>query len=379
MTFDSLSAQDLLRTFPEPALVIDHEGGVVYANNAAERLLNPQGIAHGTRITNFLPEDERSRLRPLEWLKRWAESPDAPELRHVHLYCAAASGSTIPVRVRVGRLNLEPPCYMVMLQDVSEEQARQHETRQAQRLASRQLAISADAILNVDEQLTITYANSAAHTLFGYRAGTLVGKPLALLLPERFRPSHDRHMHAFSAETSAARLMGERAEISGRHADGSELPLEASIAKITTDRGQIFTAHVRDLRERKAQEASLRRALSSLSTIFENALQAMALINPDGTVEQMNAAARQLLPRDFDPQRQAFVDLPFWSDDAQATKTSLTEAIDACMQGTLVRQTVGITLPGGAHKTLDFSLTPVLTDGAVVAVVAEARDLLESA
>ncbi len=377
MPFETQSARDLLRSFPEPALVIDHQGGILFANVAGERLLQPQGIEPGTSITAFLPEDERSRLRPLDWLKRWAESPDAPELRHVHLYCAAASGSTIPVRVRVGRLNLDPPCYMVMLQDVSEEQARQHETRQAQRLASRQLAISADAILNVDERLKITYANAATHTLFGYPAGSLVGKPLALLLPERFRADHDKYVHAFAAETSPARLMGERAEITGRHADGTELPLEASIAKITTDRGQVFTAHLRDLRERKAQEANLRRALSSLSTIFEHALQAMALINPDGTVEQMNAAARQLLPSGFNPQGQAFVALPFWSDDAQATRTNLTEALDSSMQGTPVRQAVGITMPEGTHRTLDFSLTPVLADGAVVAVVAEARDLLE--
>jgi PAS domain S-box-containing protein len=139
-----------------------------------------------------------------------------------------------------------------MLHDISEEQARQQQSRQAHRLAARVLAISADAIINVDENLSIQYANAAAERLFGYPVGELQGRPLADLLPERFRADHAQAMRTFAAGPQAARLMAERTAVVGLTANGEEIPLEASITKVTLDRSLIFSACLRDLRTRRS-------------------------------------------------------------------------------------------------------------------------------
>ncbi|MEZ5560420.1 MAG: PAS domain S-box protein [Pseudomonadales bacterium] len=379
MQLDQLSALSLLGAFPEPTLVISAEGIIQFGNASARELLGVDSLATGEAITAYLPEQERSRLQPLTWLKRWADQPRAPELRHVHLICRTRDGSSKPVRVRVGRLDTTPPCYVVMLQDISDEQARQQQTRQAHRLAARVLAISADGVLNVDANGIILYANPSAEALFGYASGQLAGSPLTDLLPQRHRAAHAGFMQRFAREPAPARLMGERAEITGLTRNGEEIPLEASIAKITTDQGLVFNAQLRDLRARKAEAAALARSQASLRTVFEHALQAMALIAPDGTVLEMNAAARQLLPPGAQPQGARFAELPFWSEDPAATATRLGEAIARCLAGELYRARASVRLPDGSERSLDFSLSPVHEGAEVFAIIAEARDLARAA
>jgi PAS domain S-box-containing protein len=375
---EEVSAIGLLSGFPEPMLVIRPSGTLVFANEAAQRLLE-SSAATAQNILDFLPEDERSRLDPLAWLQRWAETPDAPETDFVHLTLHTGTGREFPVRVRVGRIrSADETLWVVMLHDISTEQARQHETRSAHRLAARVLAISADAIVTVDPDLNITYANPSTERLFGYGSGELIGRPLNDLLPERFRVAHPQQIAAFAAESSPARLMGDRSEVIGLTRDGEELPLEASITKVTLDQQVMFSAHLRDLRARKQAERALARSQASFRLVFDHAIQAMALIDPDGAVLEMNAAARQLMPAGTDPRGRDFAALPFFSADPETTAVNLREALASCLAGETYRVTTGIQLPDGRSRQLDFSLTPVKSGDAVFAVVAEARDLVSA-
>ncbi len=250
MLLEELSASTLVEALPDPVLVIGTDGGILGGNAAANALLATERVPVGGNIVDFLPEQEHRRLDPLVWLRRWAEQPQAPELAHVWLLCRDRNGVEKPVRVRVGRLPTRPVSYLVMLVDVTEEQARQHRARSAGRLAARLLEISADAIVNVDENLTIVYANPSAERLFRHPPGSLPGQNLAVLIPERFHDQHRRFMEHFAAAPEASRLMGQRNEIRGITRDGEELTLEASITKVTMDQGLIFSASLREVGSR---------------------------------------------------------------------------------------------------------------------------------
>ncbi len=376
MSLENVSAASLLSGFPEPMLVIRPDGSLVFINEAAAQLLETSAQPEGP-ITAFLPENERSRLNPLAWLQRWAETPDAPEMDFVHLIVRTTTGRELPARVRVGRMReADETLYVVMLQDISRDQSRQQQARSAHRLAARVLAISADAIITADPSLRISYANASAERLFGFANGELVGRSLNDLLPERFRSAHPGQIAQFAAESRPARLMGERAEIVGLSRSGEEIPLEAAITKVTLDNEVYFSAHLRDLRPRKAAEAQLEQTRASLQTVFDHAVQAMALMDSTGRVLEMNKAARRLLPDGQDPIGADFATLPFWSDDPQATADRLNAAMASCAAGETYRMNTTITLPDGSVHPLDFSLTPVLHDGAPFAVIAEARDLV---
>jgi PAS domain S-box-containing protein len=131
--------------------------------------------------------------------------------------------------------------------------------------------ISADAIISVDERHRVILFNRGAEQIFGYDRSEVLGHPLELLLPERSRSHHRAHMEAFGDGSQAARRMGERREISGVRKDGSEFPAEASISKMDTPEGRIFTVVLRDVTDRnKAEETQ--RFLADSSAILADSL-----------------------------------------------------------------------------------------------------------
>jgi PAS domain S-box-containing protein len=149
------------------------------------------------------------------------------------------------------------------------------------------IAIASDAIISVDENQSITLFNTGAETIFGYSAAEVLGQSLDILLPERARVMHGRHLRNFAASPVAARRMGERQEIMGRRRDGTEFPAEASISKLDLSGSMIFTVVLRDITERKRVERSQRflaeaGAMLASSLDFEKTLASVAgLIVPD--------------------------------------------------------------------------------------------------
>ena len=121
------------------------------------------------------------------------------------------------------------------------------------------IGLAQDAILTTDANLNITLFNRAAESLFGYDADDILGRPLSLLIPKRFRPDHDAHIADFSVSETQAQVMTNRREVLGLTADGQEFPAEVSIAKLHHAHGLLFTAVIRDVSERKRVESELRR------------------------------------------------------------------------------------------------------------------------
>ena len=138
--------------------------------------------------------------------------------------------------------------------DVSELKWAERALRVSEAKAAGIVSIANDAILSVDETLMVTDFNQGAEHIFGYRAREVLGQPLALLLPERFRVLHDQHVRNFAEARAQARRMAERQEIHGRRKDGTEFPAEASISKLHVAGRWIFTVVLRDITERKREE-----------------------------------------------------------------------------------------------------------------------------
>ena len=131
------------------------------------------------------------------------------------------------------------------------------------------LAIAADAIISVDHTQRIVHFNRGAEEIFGYTAQDAIGRHLAVLLPPRFRPSHDGHLERFAKSPTTARRMGERREIFGLRSDGTEFPAEASISKLVTADGLLFTVVLRDITSQKRAEEDERFLSAAASDLGE--------------------------------------------------------------------------------------------------------------
>lgn len=118
-----------------------------------------------------------------------------------------------------------------------------------------------DAIISIDEKSLVRYFNPSAERMFGRLSREIIGQPLAELLPERFRASHDAGLKRFLS-TGEARVMGRTVELHGLRQNGEEFPLELSISHCRTETGVFFTGIVRDIQDRKKLEEDRERFVS---------------------------------------------------------------------------------------------------------------------
>ncbi|MBN1210918.1 MAG: PAS domain S-box protein [Myxococcaceae bacterium] len=116
------------------------------------------------------------------------------------------------------------------------------------------VSTASDAIICVGEAQRITFFNQGAVSLFGYTKEEVLGAPLDILLPERFRTNHPLFMKDFADMGSPARRMGERLPVWALRKGGEEFPCDAAISQMTSGGQHIYTVVLRDITERKQRE-----------------------------------------------------------------------------------------------------------------------------
>jgi PAS domain S-box-containing protein len=122
--------------------------------------------------------------------------------------------------------------------------------------------LSTDAIISVDAQGRITLFNAGAEAMFGYPATRILGRPLDLLVPKRYRGRHRAHIAAFIADHHGSmRRMGQRGDILARRRGGAEFPAEASIMHYEINGERVLTAILRDISDRVATERARQEAV----------------------------------------------------------------------------------------------------------------------
>ncbi len=114
-----------------------------------------------------------------------------------------------------------------------------------------------DAIVVVNQTGRIVLVNGQAEELFGYAHGGLLGKPVEILLPARFREAHIGHrtQYFFEAKT---RTVGAGLELFAAHADGGEFPVEISLSPVQSEEGTFAMSAIRDITDRRNLQEELR-------------------------------------------------------------------------------------------------------------------------
>ncbi|MBI5277170.1 MAG: PAS domain-containing sensor histidine kinase [Burkholderiales bacterium] len=163
----------------------------------------------------------------------------------------------------------EGKLYTVILRDVTERiQAEQEQARLAARLSGL-LDSAMDAIITVDESQRIILYNRAAEKIFGYSPLQVMGRPLAMLLPQRYRAGHKELVQRFGATGTTSRRMGGTSVIYGQRSTGEEFPMDASISQLESAEGKLFTVILRDVTERVRAQQELAAFAAEASGVRE--------------------------------------------------------------------------------------------------------------
>ncbi len=114
------------------------------------------------------------------------------------------------------------------------------------------LQFSPDALIVVDSQGVILFANATSHALFGYARKQLVGQKIDVLVPERFRFRHGAHVAGFLRDPTAREMGARIIDLFARRADGTEFPAGIRLAPIHDGEKIFIAAAIRDMTERRA-------------------------------------------------------------------------------------------------------------------------------
>ena len=143
-----------------------------------------------------------------------------------------------------------------------------------------------DGVISMDHEGKVIGWNPQAEHIFGYSSEQALGREVAeLIVPPKYREAHRLGIARF-LKTGTSTLIGKRIEILGLHADGSEFPLELTIASLNLNGIIFFSAYTRDITERKQAEE----ALLKLSLAVEQSPNSIVITDLDANIEYVNEA-----------------------------------------------------------------------------------------
>src|SRR5207237_1153933 len=158
-----------------------------------------------------------------------------------------------------------------------------------------------NAMIMVDSAGVINFANAPTATVFGYSLGELIGQPVEILIPGRFRDRHAGYRKSFHSEPST-RAMGAGRDLFGRRKDGSEFPVEVGLNPIHTSEGLFVLASVIDITARKQAELEYQVQNMELARVGRVAVMgemaaslAHEVNNPTGAIVANASAGQRLI------------------------------------------------------------------------------------
>jgi PAS domain S-box-containing protein len=246
---------------PDAVLWFSRDGHVIEANIMAGELFGrPRAVLVGMHASRLTVGMTAARFETL-W-QTIATRPAAEPSEHAAL---RPDGSAVPIEALSEYIDFGGHQYIcTFMRDITERKAAEIQLLERKKALEIEINKSQallegapDATLIVDKDASIRIINRAAEKLFGYPRNELIGKPIEILIPARFRPDHPKLRNAYIANP-APREMGMGRELAAVARDGREFPVEISLSPI--EGAGLVASSVRDISVRKAAEEELRRA-----------------------------------------------------------------------------------------------------------------------
>ncbi len=151
-----------------------------------------------------------------------------------------------------------------------------------------------EGILLTDNKGKIILANPAALQTFGYREDELIGEPVDILLPGRFRHGHQKLREGFYKHPGN-RMMGSGRDLFGQRKSGENFPVEVSLSAYSQQEKQYVIAFIVDITQRKQIESSMLRQQKELEKVTSEVRRMN--IELEAKVEERTVILKEALQR----------------------------------------------------------------------------------
>ncbi|HEX2123127.1 MAG TPA: PAS domain S-box protein, partial [Thermoanaerobaculia bacterium] len=151
-----------------------------------------------------------------------------------------------------------------------------------------------DAVVSINQDGVIVWWNRRAEEIFGWPRADVVGRPLDLIIPERFRDMHQRGLRNF-IDTGDTALFGRRVEWLALRRDGSEFPAEVRITAEAEGGAMTFTAFISDITERRRAEEERAASETKFRALVEHATDLIFTADGDDRFTYVSPGVTRML------------------------------------------------------------------------------------
>jgi PAS domain S-box-containing protein len=274
---------------PTGLLAVDRQGIIVLANREVERLFGWSRQELVGKPIDVIVRARSDAGRP-GWLREAFEAPAATPLGAVReLQGRRKDGTEAPIEIGLQPVRLSRgPLVLASVMDVTARKRADERFQAAVESAP-------SGMLMVDSEGNIVLVNREAERLFGWSRDEIIGKPIEMLVPARFRGPHPRQRAAFLTAPSA-RAMGAGRDLFGLRKDGTEIPVEIGLNPLRTEDGVFVLSSVVDITARREAEARLRESEERFRLLVDGVHDyAVLMLDPSGHVASWNVGAERTL------------------------------------------------------------------------------------
>jgi PAS domain S-box-containing protein len=231
-----------------------------------------------------------------------------------------------------------------------------------------------DAMVIAGEKGEIVIINHQTEVLFGYKKDELINQKVEILFPASLHKKDSKKFANYFKEPKV-RSMGAGLELFAVRKDGTQFPVEISLSPLETSDGMLISAAIRDITERKRNEALIQKQKQDIRDFVNSMSTLCAKVATDGRLLMVNKIALQAsgLPME-ELLSTHFLDVPWWTFDAEVN-SRVCNAFKKASSGIAINYDENVFVFGQV-RSINFSLIPILDmDGTVEYIVAEGRDI----